>query len=85
MAVTNTVYIAGDSSSLRLEAKNLTTDDPLEFISGTFRSTPEERRVCVVFFNFLGQTFELRFEFTSPEFVEHSITGKAVTQTQDTL
>lgn len=82
---TNTVYIAGDTSSLNILASNLTGLDPLEFISGSFRSCPEERRVCSVFLNIAGKSFELRFELVSPSFVEHTITGKPIYSGQDAL
>jgi hypothetical protein len=84
---TNTIDVAGDSSQLLIQATNLSGLDPLEFLSGSFRSSPEERRVCTVFFIAAGGTepFQLRFEFTSPLFIEHSVTGKPVYRTQDAL
>ncbi len=81
----NRVYIAGDTSSLEIVAINLTGADPLEFISGSFRSCPEERRVCSVYLNIAGAVLEMRFEFTAPSFVETTITGKPVYRTQDSL
>ena len=84
---TNVVNITGDSCSLRLEATNITGADPLEFLSGTFRSSAEEKRICTVFFITGGgtQIFQLRFEFISPKFVEHSILGTPVYRTEDSL
>lgn len=78
--MTNTVHIQGDSSNLLIRATNLNDPDPLEFLSGSFRSSAEERRVATVFFVTAGgtKTFQLRFEFTSPSFIEHDITGKPV-------
>jgi len=79
------VAIAGDTSTLSIIAINLTGVDPLEFISGSFRSCPEEQRVCNVFLNIAGASFELRFEFTSPSFVEHTITWASGYRVHDSL
>jgi hypothetical protein len=81
----NRVYIAGDSSALEIVASNLTGADPLEFVNGSFRSCPEERRVCSVVLNVAGVIFELRMEFLSPAFVEHSVVGAPVYSGQDAL
>lgn len=78
---TNVVCLRGDSSAMTLKLTNLTGPDPLEFIVGSFRSTPEERRVATVVLIIGGnQRFQVRFEFTSGVFVEHTITGKPLAQ-----
>ena len=76
----NTVTVVGDSSSLTLRSTNITAVDPVVFLSGSFRGSPEERRVCSVFVSLEAgtKTAELRFEFTDPHFVEHTVTGKPV-------
>jgi len=76
----NNVAILGGDNHLFVSAKNLTGDDPLEFETGAFRSSPEERRVAVLFLITGGgsKVFKLRLEFSSPDFVEHNITGKSL-------
>lgn len=84
MAV-NLVSIRGDSTQLTTRAINLTGPDPIEFISGSFRGGPEERRVCSIFFDINTKTFELRFEFQHSAFAETTITGVPIyvnTETQ---
>lgn len=77
---TNTVVLRGDSSSLTVKSTNVTGLDPLEFQVGSFRSTPEERRVATLQLVTAGGTkvFKLRLEFTSGQFVEHTISGKPI-------
>lgn len=82
---TNVVEIVGDSSHMRLETTDISGPDPLEFLSGSFRSTPEERRVVNVFLTANGAILSLRFEFTSQLFPEHSITGARIYNTEDAL
>jgi len=79
MADTN-VAVIGDSSHLVVTTSRTTALDPLEFLSGSFRGGPEERRVANVFLITAGgtKTLTLRFEFTDPAMIEHSITGKPV-------
>ena len=78
--MTNTVQIAGDTGALTLEATNLTGPSPLEFLSGSFRGCVEEKRVASVFLVTGGgtKTFELRFDWTDPALIEHSVAGAAV-------
>lgn len=77
--MTNLVVLRGDTSSLTIKSTNITGPTPLEFIIGSFRSTPEERRVSTTLHNIGGnKRFQLRVEFTSAQFVEHSITGASL-------
>lgn len=74
----NAVEIVGDSGTLRIVATPLAANT-IEFLSGTFRSTPEERRVVTVFFIVdATKTFELRFEFTDSQFIETNIFGRRI-------
>lgn len=77
---TNTVEIAGDTSSLLVNATNITGADELAFISGSFRSSPDERRVVTIFMEVggTGKTFEMRLEFSDPQFIETTITGRNI-------
>ncbi len=84
MAV-STVSITGDNSNLTLRAVNLTGASPLEYLSGAFRGSPEERRICHVFLITAGgaKTFEVAFTFMAPIFVEHTVKGVPVYQNID--
>lgn len=73
---TNLVAVAGDTSTCSIRATNLTGVDPIEFISGSFRGAPDERRVMNVFFASGVKEFELRFEFTDPAFAMLDYKGK---------
>lgn len=77
---TNSVHLAGDQSSLLLEATNLTAVDPVVFLSGSFRGSPEERRVASIFIALEAgtRTLEIRLEFSDPVFVQTTVTGKSV-------
>lgn len=77
---TNSVHLAGDQSSLLLEATNLTAVDPVVFLSGSFRGSPEERRVASIFIALEAgtRTLEIRLEFSDPAFVQTTVTGKSV-------
>ena len=77
------VHVIGDSSNLDIAASPLGASPELEFLSGSFRSSPEERRVCTVFLGIAGtaKVFQLRLEFTDAAFIEHSVTGKPVYRT----
>ena len=78
MAVT-TVSLAGDRSWLTLRAQNVTGPDSIDFLAGSFRSTPEERRAASVFLEINttpAKTFELRLEFSNVAFTETTITGR---------
>lgn len=65
---TQLVSISGEQSVLALRATNITGPDPLDIISGSFRASPDERRVCSAFFGIGAGTIELRFEFTDYSF-----------------
>ena len=79
MAV-NTVQLVGDQSSLIIDGVNITAVDPVVFLSGSFRASPEERRVASVFMSLeIGtKTVEMRLEFSDPSFVQTTITGRPV-------
>lgn len=73
-----TVSLAGDRSWLTIRAQNITGPDSVDFLSGSFRSTPEERRVASVFLEVTtapAKSFELRFEFSDVAFTETNIKG----------
>lgn len=74
----NIIALVGDSSNLTIRTAPVTGTDPLDFVSGSFRSCPEERRIAVVFLNTAGKNIKLRLEFTSGQFVEHTITGAQI-------
>jgi hypothetical protein len=77
-SVTTNVEIVGDSCNLAIAATNLTGDE-IEFLSGSFVGSPDERRVANVFFIIGGtKTFVLRFEFFDPTFIETTLTGKPI-------
>ena len=84
MADTN-IVVVGDSSHLVVSTNRITAVDPLEFLSGSFHGSPEERRVATIFLVTAGgtKTLSLRLEFTDPAFIEHSITGKPVFTNSD--
>lgn len=73
---TNLVSIIGDTGTISLKATNVTSVDPIEFISASYRPGPDERRVISVFLNVAGKSCELRFEFFEPSFPEIDIVGK---------
>lgn len=79
MAV-NTVHVVGDQSNIVLHVSNITAVDVPEFLSGSFRGSPEERRIMSIFLSLESgtKTIELRFEFTDPLFVQQNIVGKSV-------
>lgn len=77
---TNNVAILGGDNHLFVSATNLSGDLPIEFESGAFRSSPEERRVAVMFLVIGDKVLKLRLELTSPIFVEHSIAGQDLYQ-----
>ncbi len=81
MAV-NTVSIIGDQSYLHVYATNLTGAFPLEFLSGSFRGTVEERRVASIFL-VINDTefFEVRLEFSDQAFTTTDIKGKSLKST----
>ena len=59
-------------------ATNVSGADAVLFNSGSFRPSPEERRVASAFFTIGAATFEMRFEFIDPVFVSRGITGQPV-------
>lgn len=72
------VTITSDSSTLELRANPVVVTDPaLEFFSGSFKGSVDERRVALV--NMVVPTgtkrFSLRFEFTDPVFATADIWG----------
>ena len=77
---TNSVHLAGEQSSLLIDATNVTAVDPVVFLSGSFRGSPEERRVASVFLALEAGTkvIEIRLEFSDPAFVQTTVTGKPV-------
>ena len=79
---TNSVEIVGDTCNLHISATNTSGADEISFLSGSFRSSPEERRVASVFFDIGGtKSLELRFEFFNGVFIETTIYGKPLYDT----
>jgi len=79
---TNTVLLVGDQSSMVVKGTNLTAVDPIVFLSGSFRASPEERRVASVFLSLEAglRTIELRIEWSDPRFVQSDVAGQPVYQ-----
>ena len=73
----NRAAVIGDSCEIIVEVTSPDGVDPMEFVVGAFRSQPEERRVVLLHMSAEAGTkpLQLRLEFTSPIFIEHSITG----------
>lgn len=79
MANDNSVVIQGPTGTLSIQAISVGAAPTLEFRSGSFRGSADERRVVGVFM-FIptgGKEFELRFEFTDKDFAENDLKGKA--------
>lgn len=75
----NQVVVIGDSGTLSIQGIPVGGVPDLEFRSGSFRASAQERRVCGVFM-FIptgGKEFELRFEFTDPVFAQEDIKGRS--------
>lgn len=72
------VQITGDTSSLTCKATNLTGADELVVLSGSFRGTSDDRRVCSLFLDTAGKTLEIRLEFIDQTLVETTFFGKPI-------
>ena len=75
----NQVVVLGDSGTLSVQGLPVGAAPDLEFRSGSFRASVQERRVCGVFM-FIptgGKEFELRFEFTDPVFAQEDLLGRS--------
>lgn len=78
MADGNQVVVMGPSGTLAIQAISVGGSPTMEFRSGSFRGSADERRVIGVFM-FIpagGKEFELRFEFTDKDFAENDLNGK---------
>lgn len=79
---TQLVNIAGEQSNLILRATNI-TGVALDIISGSFRPSPEERRVCSVFFGIGAKTLEIRLEFTDFVFPIRDFKGNLTSRSSE--
>lgn len=74
--------ITGDRSSLTLQLSNVATQGPMILNSGSFRPSPEERRVVSLFVRAQGTTgafdIEIRLEYFNPRFATRTILGAPV-------
>ena len=73
----NEVVVCGESGNLSVKATALDGSPEMEFRSGSFKGTVDERRVCVVFMTIpsLSKNLTLRFEFTDPGFSDVDLLG----------
>ena len=75
---TTVTQVMGDSSALTCRATNTTGVDSIVMLSGSFRGTADDRRVCSLFFDINGKTLEIRLEFIDQHLVQTSFFGKPV-------
>lgn len=78
MADGNSVVIQGPTGTLSIQAISIAGAPTLEFRSGSFHGSADERRVASVFMVIpsLAKEFELRFEFTDRDFAENNLKGQ---------
>lgn len=82
----NNVTITTDTGVLRLRGRPLLAADPtMEFLSGSFKGSPDERRVAFVVAAIPdgSKVFSLRFEFTDPALAGSDIYGTPMYSTDE--
>ena len=69
----------GPTGTLAIQAISVTGAPTLEFRSGSFKGSADERRVIGVFMVIpsLSKEFELRFEFTDKDFAVNDLKGRS--------
>lgn len=75
----NEVVVVGESGTLAIQAIATNAGPEMEFRSGSFKGTIDERRVVTVFLAIpaISKDLTLRFEFTDPSFAATDLVGES--------
>jgi len=87
MAATNFSQIRGDEAALRIQLRSTGATD-LEFVSGAFLGSPDEKRLISMFLETTdgaAKSFEIRVEVFDPRFPSMSLAGAQITPARRVL